>query len=50
MLPCLTGALRVLAAEGVRQEAVPLKDPAEMIGINTLEDLWQAEQIIGGRR
>lgn len=44
----LTGAVRVLARGGVRQGVVQLEDPAEMLGVNTMEDLLLAEAIVCG--
>ena len=42
----LTSAVRVLARENVSQKVVTLKDPLEMKGVNTMEDLQKAEEII----
>ncbi len=42
----LTGAVRVLAREGVRQEVVTLNDRTEMMGINTMDDLRAAEALL----
>lgn len=42
----LTGAVRVLAREGIPQEIVTLEDPTEMLGVNTMEDLAFVEKII----
>ena len=42
----LTGLVRVLAQEGVRQEVVTLTDENEMLGINTMEDLRAAEALL----
>lgn len=43
----LTGLVRVLAREGVRQEVVLLEDNLEMRGVNTMEDLRLAEAMLG---
>jgi len=42
----LTGLVRVLAAEGVRQEVVTLENQNEMLGINTIDDLRAAEALL----
>lgn len=42
----LTSVVRVLAKENITQKVVTLKDPVEMMGVNTMEDLQKAEEII----
>ena len=42
----LTGIARVLAKENIAQSVVTLADPTEMLGVNTMEDLQKAEEII----
>lgn len=42
----LTGVVRLLAKEGVRQEVVYLNDATEMLGVNTAEDLRMAEGLL----
>lgn len=42
----LTGVARVLFKEHAPQTVVTLQDPLEMMGINTMEDLKKAEEII----
>jgi len=46
----LTGLVRVLAREGVRQEVVPLDNLDEMLGVNTMEDLRLAEEMLARMR
>ncbi len=46
----LTGVVRVLAKEGVRQEVVTLRDPVEAMGVNTMEDLTAAEAVLRSRK
>ncbi len=42
----LTGVVRVLAEQGVRQEVVTLTNLDEMLGINTMDDMHQAEALL----
>ncbi len=42
----LTSVVRVLADLGVRQEVVTLRNEYEMLGINTMEDMHQAEKLL----
>lgn len=46
----LTGLVRVLAAEGARQEVVTLSNLDEMLGVNTMDDLRAAEALLRGSR
>lgn len=42
----LTSVVRVLASENIPQQVVTLRDPIEMMGINTMADHQEAEKII----
>jgi len=41
-----TGVVRVLAKEKIKQKVVTLTDAREMLGVNTMEDLQKAEELI----
>ncbi len=45
----LTDAMNVLAVTGREVTTVPVSDPAEMLGINTREELAEAEAALRGR-
>jgi len=45
----LTDAVNVLAVTGRDVTTVPVEDPAEMLGINTREELAEAEAVLRGR-
>jgi bifunctional N-acetylglucosamine-1-phosphate-uridyltransferase/glucosamine-1-phosphate-acetyltransferase GlmU-like protein len=45
----LTDAVALLRARGTRVEALPAHDPQEALGVNTLEELAQAEALLASR-
>ncbi len=46
----LTDTIAWLTAAGQRVEAVPVDDPSEVVGINTVEELAEAERLLRARR
>ena len=46
----ITDLVEIAIREGEKVEAIPMKDPREIKGINTIEELREVEEILGCKK